>query len=193
VVAPEATPATARYPWGDGATREKEDIVDVLVAFATKHGSTGEVAAVVARGLAEAGFDVDLRPAGEVRELEGYDAVVLGAALYIGRVHPDARRLLARLRRELAERPLALFAMGPSTTTTADLEASRRQVDAALAKVPELEPLTIGVFGGVVDPARLRFPLNRMPATDARDWDAIGVWTAGLASLLAREVTVVGA
>ena len=159
----------------------------VLVAYATKHGSTRAVAEVVARGLGEAGFDVDLLAARAVRELAGYDAVVIGAALYVGRVHPDARRLLDRLRRELAGRPLALFAMGPRTATAKDIEASRRQLDAALEKAPDLKPLTVGVFGGAVDPTTLPFPLSRMPASDARDWEAIGAWTAELGSLLERE------
>ena len=74
----------------------------VLVAYATKHGSTGEVAEAVATGLGKDGFDVDLLPARAIRGLAGYDAVVIGAALYMGRVHADARRLLSRLRDEPA-------------------------------------------------------------------------------------------
>jgi menaquinone-dependent protoporphyrinogen oxidase len=165
----------------------------VLVAYATKHGSTGEVAEAVATGLGKDGFDVDLLPARAIRGLAGYDAVVIGAALYMGRVHADARRLLSRLRDEPAGLPLALFALGPRTAATADIEASRRQLDATLAKLPELKPVAIGVFGGAVDPTRLRFPFNRMPATDARDWEAIGAWTAELGSLLARELAAVTA
>jgi hypothetical protein len=54
----------------------------------------------------------------------------------------------------------------------------------ALAKIPEVEPRSVTVFGGVVDPAKLRFPLSRLPASDARDWDAIDDWAGGLARAL---------
>ncbi len=52
----------------------------VLVAYATKYGSTQEVAEAIAATLREKGCEVEVRPAGEVRELEGYSTVVLGAA-----------------------------------------------------------------------------------------------------------------
>jgi hypothetical protein len=64
------------------------------------------------------------------------------------------------------------------------LAESRAQLDKALAKVPEVRPRSIAVFGGVIDPAKLRFPLSRMPASDARDWDAIDEWADDVATKL---------
>jgi hypothetical protein len=40
------------------------------------------------------------------------------------------------------------------------------------------------VFGGVIDPERLRFPLNHMAKTDLRDWAAIHDWAASLQETL---------
>ena len=78
--------------------------------------------------------------------------------------------------------------MGPRTLAESDVEDSRKQLDNALAMVPELEPVSVAVFGVVVDPAKLRFPFNRMPASDARDWDAIHAWAHDVAAeLTARE------
>jgi hypothetical protein len=94
-------------------------------------------------------------------------------------------RTAPRLRGEHAGLPLAPFGLDPRTAATEDIEASRH-LDATLVKLPELKPVAIGVFWGAVDPTRLRFPFNRMPATAARDWETIGPWTAGLGSLLAR-------
>jgi menaquinone-dependent protoporphyrinogen oxidase len=148
----------------------------VLVAYATKARSTREVADVVARTLREHGLEADLRPATEVGTLAPYGAVVLGTALYTGRVHRDARRFLRSHREQLAERPLAVFAMGPKTFDDAEVAASRAQLDRALASYPELRPGPVAIFGGVVEPAKLRFPFNRIPASDARDWDAIRAW-----------------
>jgi menaquinone-dependent protoporphyrinogen oxidase len=148
----------------------------VLVAYATKAGSTREVAEAVARTLREHGLDADLRPADEVGTLAPYSAVVLGAAIYSGRVHKHARSFLRDHRAELAERSLAVFAMGPQTMAEKEVDSTRAQLDHALAAVPELEPASVAIFGGVVDPGMLRFPFNRMPASDARDWDAIRGW-----------------
>jgi menaquinone-dependent protoporphyrinogen oxidase len=157
----------------------------VLVAYATKHGSTEEVASDIAATLLTHGLDVDVHPAGEVEGLDGYDAVVLGGALYMGRLHADARRFLKRHRKELSHRPLAVFAMGPQTLGEADVAGSRKQLDRALASVPELEPVSVAIFGGVVVPSELSFPFNRMAATDARDWDAIRRFADELATRLA--------
>src|SRR5690242_9781200 len=141
----------------------------VLVAYASKHGSTAEVAEAVARVLREQALAVEVRPAGAVRDVSGYAGVVLGCALYMGRAHADARRFLARHHATLGARPLAVFGMGPGTTEPKDLQASRAQLDRALAAHGGTTPFSVAVFGGVVDPAKLRFPFSRMPATDARD------------------------
>jgi menaquinone-dependent protoporphyrinogen oxidase len=157
----------------------------VLVAYATKKGSTCEVAQAVAERLAERDVDVHLEPAREVESLAGVDSVVLGGALYMGRLHPDARRFLKHHRKALAALPVAVFAMGPLTLEQRDVDGSRRQLDRALSAAPEIQPVSVAIFGGVVDPSKLRFPFNRMPASDARDWDAIRAWAEEVATMLA--------
>ena len=157
-------------------------IMPLLVAYGSKHGSTQEVAEAIAERLTKKGFEVELRRAADVADLTPYGAVVLGGALYFGRWHGDAARFLARYRRELATKPPAVFGLGPNTADAQGLAESRAQLDKALAKVPEVEPRSIAVFGGVVDPTKLRFPLSRMPASDARDWDAIDEWAGEIAT-----------
>lgn len=163
-------------------TRHTEAPARVLVAYATKHGSTHEVAETVAAILRERRVDVDLRPADEVDSLALYDAVILGAAVYMGRVHADARRFLHRHRQALAAVPVAVFAMGPKSLADEDVAGARLQLERGLARFPEVEPVSTAIFGGVIDPAKLRFPLNRLPASDARDWDAIRAWAAEVAA-----------
>ena len=153
----------------------------VLVAYASRHGSTQEVAEAVADVLRERGFGTDVLAAAQVHDLAGYDAVVIGGALYAARWHRDARRLLARHREFLSTVPVAVFAMGPRTLDPDDVAQSRRELDVGLAQVPEVEPVSVAIFGGVVDPEKLHFPLSHMPAVDARDWDAIRAWAVQLA------------
>ena len=154
----------------------------ILAAYGTKHGSTREVVSAVADTLRELGLDVDIEPAGSVDDLSPYAGVVIGGALYTGRWHPEALHFLERHRRTLATMPVAVFGMGPRTLAEHDVEASREQLAKALAKVPEVDPYAVAVFGGVVDPRTLRFPFNRMPASDARDWAAIRAWAADVAA-----------
>lgn len=162
----------------------------VLVAYASRYGSTQEVAEVVAAVLSEHGLEVDLQPMREVRSLEGYGAVVLGTALYMFHFHKDARRFLARHRDGLMERPVAIFAMGPINNDEKEWQGVRDQLAKELAKFPWFTPVAREIFGGVFDPAKLRFPYNllpalrRLPASDIRDWTAIRDWANNLAAKL---------
>jgi menaquinone-dependent protoporphyrinogen oxidase len=155
-----------------------------LIAYATKHDSTHQVAEVVADVLRDDGLDVDVRPASAVTDVEPYDVVVIGGALYMGRWHRDARRLLSRHRAALAERPVFVFGMGPLEMVDDQVAASRKQLDHALSKVPEVKPIGVAIFGGVVVPENLHFPFNHMPAGDARDPDAIRAWARDVASVI---------
>jgi menaquinone-dependent protoporphyrinogen oxidase len=162
----------------------------VLVGYATRYGSTQEVAEAVTARLHEKGLKVDIQPMREVRTLAGYSAVVLGAPLYMFRWHKDARRFLSRHREALTERPVAIFALGPTHDPYDEKEwqGSREQLDKELVKFPWLTPVALEVFGGKFDPAKLRFPINlfagKEPASDIRDWTAIRTWASNLAAKL---------
>ena len=157
-----------------------------LIAYASKHGSTHEVADQIAEILRGSGLGGDVRPASSVDDVDAYDAVVIGGALYMGHWHRDARRLLDRMSDELRERPVFVFGMGPMDLEQKSVEGARKQVDHALAKVPDVEPVSVAIFGGVVHPDELHFPFNHMPEADARDPEAIRAWTDDIAAVLTR-------
>lgn len=162
----------------------------VLVGYATRYGSTQEVAEAVAATLRECGLDADLRPIRDVRTLAKYGAVVLGAPLFMFRWHKDALRFLSRHRQALTERPVAVFALGPvhEPHDEQEWQDSAAQLDKELAKAPWLTPAALEIFGGKYDPAKLRFPISLFagnePATDLRDWTAIRTWARDLAAKL---------
>ena len=157
---------------------------EILIAYATKHGSTHEVAEAIAARLAAAGVEAHTLAANRVRSLDEYQAVVLGAPLYMGRWHADARAFLHRFADELAGRPLAVFALGPLKDDPEQWEGARKQFYAALARFPGVEPVSVGLFGGAIVPETLHFPFSRIPAGDLRDWDAIEEWSARLPDAL---------
>ncbi|NDJ75132.1 MAG: flavodoxin [Chloroflexi bacterium] len=163
----------------------------VLVTYASRYGSTGEVAEAIANTLRNTGLDVELQPMNAVQSLDGYRAVVLGAPLYIGSWHKDAHNFLARHEGALAGLPVAIFALGPLGTSEGEMQGSREQLDKELVQYPWLQPVTVEMFVGKYDPARLNLlhrlltvlpasPLHGMPASDHRDWDAIKAWATSL-------------
>lgn len=167
----------------------------ILVAYATRYGSTQEVAEQVAATLRENGHEVDLQPAGQVQTVDDYRAVVLGTPLYIGRWLKDARRFLTRHQEALTERPVAVFSLGPTGEGEEEWEGVRGQLDKELAGFPWLEPVSVALFGGRYDPAKLGLfhrmlaslpasPLYQMPASDVRDWERIEAWANDLATTL---------
>jgi menaquinone-dependent protoporphyrinogen oxidase len=169
----------------------------ILVTYATRYGSTREVAETVAATLREHGFEADLQPMQEVRTLEGYRAVVLGAPLYIGSWHKKAQSFLSRHEKALVQRPVAIFTLGPTKPDEKEWKDVYTQLVKELAKYPWLTPVASELFGGKYDPAKLNFlhklmailpasPLYNMPAIDARDWTAIRAWANNLASKLPR-------
>jgi menaquinone-dependent protoporphyrinogen oxidase len=163
---------------------------EVLVGYATRSGSTQEVAKAVAATLRDSGLEVDLQPMRNVRTLAGYRMLVLGAPLYMFRWHKDALAFLSKHREALEELSVAVFALGPFHNEEKEWQGVRSQLEKELAKFPWFSPVTRKVFGGKFDPTKLRFPMNlipamkRMPSSDIRDWDAIRAWASDLAAKL---------
>lgn len=151
----------------------------VLVVFATRNGSTQQVAEDVAETLRAEGAHVECLPARDVRgPLAVFDLVVLGAPLYNGRWHREARRFLKHHRDELP--PVAVFAVGPRTEDGLAWHRARTQLDRGLARFPWLTPTTIAVFGGVDPPGRRH-------RRDLRDWISIRTWSHRLTHIATRH------
>ena len=85
----------------------------VLIAVASKYGATAEIGADIAKVLGDRGHVVMRTMPEEVDSLNGYDAVIVGSAVYMGHWMPQARELIDRVGRSLAERPVWLFSSGP--------------------------------------------------------------------------------
>jgi menaquinone-dependent protoporphyrinogen oxidase len=152
----------------------------VLVAYASRYGTTAEVAAAIAATLRERELKVDVLPADVVEDLGPYGGVVLGGGIYVGRWHRDARGFVRLFEEELRRLPVAVFALGPVSDKLEDQTASEQQLQRNLKRLP-VKPFEVSVFGGAFDPTKASFPLNRLPAADVRDWDVIRAWASKLA------------
>jgi menaquinone-dependent protoporphyrinogen oxidase len=117
----------------------------VLVAYGTRNGSTGGIAGMIADTLRGEGLTAQVRPAAEVSALDGYDAVILGGALYAGRWHRDAVRFARRHATALRERPVWLFSSGPlDDSADGGQLAAVHQVAVAMARTGAAGHVTFG-------------------------------------------------
>ena len=163
---------------------------NILLGYATTSGSTQEVAEKIAEALRERGLLVDCQPIRQVKTLNGYSAVILGAPLYMFHWHKDAMGFLSKNRQILTTLPVAVFALGPFHIDEKEFTDARATLDKELVKYPWLSPVAIEMFGGKFDPKALHFPYNlipalkNMPPSDARDWNTIRTWANSLADKL---------
>lgn len=158
----------------------------ILLAYASRFGSTQEVAETIASTLREADLEVDLQPMQEVKALDPYDAVVLGAAIYNAKWHQEAHHFVSQHRNALSQLPVVVFTLGPLSSGEAAKRNSRRQLDSELAKYPWLKPVVVEIFAGKYDPSKpgMNFFERFLPARDYRNWDAIRTWANALPAQL---------
>ncbi|HEU4947151.1 MAG TPA: flavodoxin domain-containing protein [Kribbella sp.] len=158
----------------------------VLVAYATKMGSTAGIAEAIGAELRRGGHRVDVRDVAEVGSIAAYDAVVLGSAVYIRRWRPEAVRFLRRHADELRERQVWLFHSGSLGADKDTPQSLPRNVVRLVHRIGATPPVT---FAGRLDPAAARgFLAGRLArgdlAGDFRDWDRIARWARDVSSAI---------
>jgi menaquinone-dependent protoporphyrinogen oxidase len=167
----------------------------ILVAYATRGGSTREVADAIAATLRKQELRVEVRPVEAVDSILPYSAVVLGAPIYYGHWEKEMLRFLGQHTVALISRPVAIFALGPLQNDAEEMKAARIIIDKALVQFPWLTPVAGEVFVGKYDPSAMNAferllvklpgsPLRKIPSSDQRDWAAIRSWANDLATTL---------
>lgn len=170
----------------------------VLVAAATKHGATEEIAERIGADLAQYGLEVEVHKLREVDEVRRYEAVVLGSAIFYGKWMKEAIRFVAAHADELAERPTWLFGSG-SITGNPPVDNDPNAMRPALVEklVTETHAREHKLFAGKLDNSTLGLAellpvrMARGREGDWRDWQAIDEWAKGIAETLRREASAV--
>jgi menaquinone-dependent protoporphyrinogen oxidase len=164
----------------------------VLVSAASRHGATAEIAQAIRQVLAEQGLTVTVIPPGDVRSLDGYDAVIIGSAVYMGHWLDPAKELVNRFHEALTDRPVWLFSSGPVGKPSSKLAQSMDQDPADLpAMVEATRARDHRRFAGKLDrrvlslPQRASLLVFRGLDGDFRDWADIRQWADGIAQQLA--------
>ncbi len=156
----------------------------VLVAYASKHGSTQGIAERIAEKLRQLGIQAEARPLDEVSDPGNYEAFVIGSAIYYGSWMKEATEWVHRNQAVLAKLPVWLFSAGPLGAEVKDAEQQPKE----LAEFQQaIRPREQRIFFGALDHQRLSFAERmvvkavRAPEGDFRDWEAIDAWSASIA------------
>jgi menaquinone-dependent protoporphyrinogen oxidase len=164
----------------------------VLVTAATRHGSTEEIAALIARVLRLRGMDTIELPAADVEDMSEYDAVVLGSAVYAGHWLAPATSLVSRFQAQLAEVPVWLFSSGP-----VGFPLTPAKAEDMTGVVSAIGAIEHRLFAGKLDKSdlgRLERAMVRMvraPEGDYRDFNEVSHWAAAIAETLAAAAQTV--
>lgn len=159
----------------------------ILVAYASRHGSTQEIAQALAQELRARGHSVAVRAVNEVGSIKGYVAAVIGSAVYMGSWLPEARSFVDENRETLAHIPVWLFSSGPLGTDdprpAGDPAHLGELIRATQARghrlfVGKLDRNSLGLG------ERLLAKAVRAPDGDFRDWDDVRTWAREIAMAL---------
>ena len=158
----------------------------ILLTSSSKHGSTDEVAAVIAERLRAAHIDVETKRPEDVDSVDEYDAFVLGSAVYMTTWMPEAVDFTTRFRDTLRARPVWAFSVGLSGLPKGKVSDPMRIGPVLLAIDPE-DHMT---FAGRFDPSKLSLrersiaKLGGATEGDYRDWDEVRQWADAIATSL---------
>ncbi|NJD27443.1 MAG: flavodoxin [Chloroflexi bacterium] len=164
--------------------------IRVLVTVASKHGGSDGIGDAIAGTLRNAGLIVDVVAPKALFDIEPYDAVVGGSAVYVGRWLEPARAFVIRHSAALLRRPVWLFSSGPLGQVPGPVESA--------TDVPKLLELSGArehrIFAGRLDPSALGIGertivrVVKAPCGDFRNWDEIGAWAHSIAEAIAAPV-----
>jgi menaquinone-dependent protoporphyrinogen oxidase len=167
----------------------------VLVAYASKHNSTAEIANAIGTVLKQSNtLQVDIRSVEAVEDTKRYDAIVLGSAVYAGQWQPKAADFLKQHKTELEQRLVWLFSSGPVGEGDPQTLLKGWKFPVALQPIADrIKPRDIALFHGNVDPSKLSLfeqlliKGGHAPVGDFRDWDMIRAWATSIAQVLEIE------
>lgn len=169
----------------------------ILVTYASKHGATAEIAEFIAGVMRKKPHEVDCLEIKQVENLQAYDGILIGTAIYAGMWMGDVIKFLREHESTLARKRVWVFASGPvgegepETLLDGDFIPANARI-----LLEAINPDEIVLFHGKVDFEKLawaeRLILRAIgtPVGDYRDMEAIQAWAAKVAKELAPQTEI---
>jgi menaquinone-dependent protoporphyrinogen oxidase len=164
--------------------------MNVLVLSASKHGSTDEIAQAIGDLIASHGIETIVMSVDDIYDIDYYDAIVLGSAVYAGHWLKSARRFVDEHAEALASKPVWLFSSGPIGTPPHPSGNDAVDVSSIMKKINARDHW---VFAGKLDKSKLNFTERavilavRAHEGDFRNWKEIHAWATTIARQLIKE------
>ena len=156
----------------------------ILVVYASKYGSTGGIAEAIGKEMCNEGAAVDVLPVKNAINVNSYQGVIIGSAIYMGKWLPDAIDFVKTNCEILSRVPVAYFlaCMTMRDPTEENRSIVLAYLNPVLKAIPDVKPVKIGTFSGALDYRNLSW-LNKKilkskgsPEGDFRDWKVIHAW-----------------
>ncbi|MFA5307945.1 MAG: flavodoxin domain-containing protein [Dehalococcoidales bacterium] len=163
----------------------------VLIAYASKYGSTKEIAEKIGEILKLDGLPADILPVKGIKNPADYQAIIIGSAMYMGMWRKEATNFVKKYETALAGKPVWVFSSGPSGKgDPAELLKGIIVPRGVKPLLDRIKPRDIAVFHGHLDPAKMsgmeRWIVKRVGGGtgDFRDWDMINQWAKKVAAAI---------
>jgi menaquinone-dependent protoporphyrinogen oxidase len=172
-------------------------MLQVLVTYASKHHATAEIAEAIAETLQRSPhLNVTTKTVYGIKDIDAYQAVVLGSAVYAGQWQMGAVNFLKDHLSELSQRPVWLFSSGPSGEgDPKTLLKGWTYPEGLKSTIEKIAPRDIAVFHGKIDMNSLGFgertivKMVKAPVGDYRNWDQIHAWANDIALSLLSNIS----
>jgi menaquinone-dependent protoporphyrinogen oxidase len=167
----------------------------ILVTYASRTGSTAQIAEAICKTLTRNGEETDLVPMQDVKDLSLFYAVIIGSPIRKSRWLPEAMQFLQNHKEELARKRVATFTVC-ITLAMSNAERYQHAVREWIAPIrAQVRPVSEGLFAGRLDFKKLPWTLDTLlfrvtvalgilPKGDHRDWNAVRTWAQDLQHLL---------
>lgn len=170
-----------------------------LIAYGTRWGSTSDIVNKMSEILSKKGIDVKIinLKTDKINDISNFDLVIVGSGIAVGKWTKHALKFLDRFEPELSNKKLALFvSCGDANNPDKHKDAKVNYLEKIASSYPSVNPVKLGLFGGVIDLKRYGFGTRLMlkaaskelekdgidvnKCNDFRDWKQIEDWTRGL-------------
>lgn len=164
----------------------------ILVAYASRCGSTGDVAEAIGQILCNNGNHADVLLIKNVQNISAYGAIIVGSAIQRGKWLSEAVKFVKNNREALTRIPVAYFltCLTMCEPNSENRRKARGFLNPLQDSAPEVQPVDIGAFAGALDysklsaPARMVLKAKGLPEGDFRNWEDIRSWAKSLVSRL---------
>lgn len=163
----------------------------ILVAYASKYGSTKEIAERISKKIDASGCKSELLEASSVNNIKQYDAAIIGSGVYIGRWLKPATKLVKKNKNSLKNIPVWFFSTGPTNEGDPLKETEGWIFPNSLTDEADLiKPKDKALFRGIIQKNKLsgieKWMMEKFNAKedDYRDWDKIEKWAKGIAEAI---------